>query len=76
MLNGVFHKAVAYLGIAIAPIAIIAMMLYPIVGVAYFWWWLPLLVWLAAAGWTLFRLGGQDAVSAYGPSSELAQNSA
>jgi hypothetical protein len=56
MRKGVFPKSVAYLGIAIAPIAIIALALWPVVGIGYFWWWLFFAVWFIAVGRKLFRL--------------------
>jgi len=58
MLKGVFHKSVAYLGIATCVAAFIGLALWPIVGVAYFWWWLLFFIWFIAVGWKLYRLGG------------------
>lgn len=58
MLKGVFHKSVAYLGIATCVAAFIGLALWPIVGVAYFWWWLLFIIWFIAVGWKLYRLGG------------------
>jgi len=58
MLKGIFHKSIAYLGIATCVAAFIGLALWPIVGVAYFWWWLLFLVWFIAVGWKLYRLGG------------------
>lgn len=57
MLKGVFHKSVAYLGIATFVTAITAMALFPVIGVGYLWWWAILTVWLIAVGWKLFRIG-------------------
>lgn len=57
MLKGVFHKSVAYLGIATCAAAIIGISLWPIVGVGYFWWWIFYLVWFIAVGWKLYQLG-------------------
>lgn len=57
MLKGVFHKSIAYLGIATCAAAFIAMSLWPIVGVNYLWWWIFLFVWLIAVGWKLYQLG-------------------
>jgi hypothetical protein len=57
MLKGIFHKSIAYLGIATCAAAFIAMPLWPIVGVGYFWWWAFFLVWLIAVGWKLYQLG-------------------
>jgi len=59
MLKGVFHKVVAYLGIAAFAAAIIAMVLWPVIGISYFWWWFVFLIWFVAVGWKLFRLGGK-----------------
>ena len=57
MLKGVFHKAVAYLGIATCIGAFVGAALWPVIGVAYFVWWLPFMFWFAAVGWKLYRLG-------------------
>lgn len=57
MLKGVFHKLVAYLGIATCAAAYIGLALWPIVGVAYFWWWFFFVIWFIAVGWKLYRLG-------------------
>jgi hypothetical protein len=70
MLKGVFHRSVAYLGIAIAPAAIIALSLWSILGVAYFWWWLLFAIWFIAVGWKLYRLG-----SGYSPEAETPMKS-
>jgi hypothetical protein len=57
MLKGVFHKAVAYLGIVTAVGAFVGAALWPVIGVTYFIWWLPFMFWFAAVGWKLYRLG-------------------
>lgn len=57
MLKGVFHKTVAYLGLANAPAAIIALMLWPVLGVGYFWWWIFFVIWFTAVGLKLLQLG-------------------
>jgi hypothetical protein len=57
MLKGVFHKSIAYLGIATAVAAIVALALFPVIGLTYFWWWLLFAVWFIAVGWKLCRLG-------------------
>jgi hypothetical protein len=57
MLKGVFHKSIAYLGIITCVAAFIAMPLWPIVGVGYFWWWAFFFVWFLAVGWKLYQLG-------------------
>ncbi|GAB4538761.1 MAG: hypothetical protein Kow0063_26900 [Anaerolineae bacterium] len=58
MLKGVFHKSIAYLGIATCFAAFIGLALWPMVGVSYFWWWLLFVIWFVAVGWKLYRLGG------------------
>lgn len=60
MLKGVFHKYVAWIGIAIAPVAFIGLSLWTIIGVGYFWWWLLFVIWFTAVGWKLYRLGQND----------------
>ncbi len=57
MLKGVFHKSVAYVGMANAPAAIIALALWPILGVGYFWWWGLFVIWFTAVGLKLLQLG-------------------
>jgi hypothetical protein len=57
MLKGVFHKIVAYLGIATCAAALIALALWPILNVAYLWWWVLFVIWFTAVGWKLYRLG-------------------
>lgn len=58
MLKGVFHKAVGYLGIFTFVAAFVGFALWPVIGVAYFFWWLPFMAWYIAVGWKLYRLGG------------------
>ena len=57
MLKGVFNRGIAYLGIVTAPVAFVSLALWPIIGVAYFWWWSLFVLWFLAIGWTLIRLG-------------------
>jgi len=57
MLKGVFPRWVASVGIANAPAAIIALSLWPILGVSYFWWWALFVVWFLAVGFRLYQLG-------------------
>ncbi|MEJ2287056.1 MAG: hypothetical protein P8Y02_00155 [Deinococcales bacterium] len=57
MLRGIFPRAIAYLGIATAVSAFLALSLFGVVGVSYFWWWLLFVFWFVAAGWKLIRLG-------------------
>jgi hypothetical protein len=64
MLKGVFHKSVAYLGMATCVVAFIGLALWPIVGVNYFWWWLLFVIWFIAVGWKLYRLGSSGLLEA------------
>ena len=57
MLKGVFHKSIAYLGIATCAAALIGIALWPVLNVAYFWWWAFFFVWFTAVGWKLYQLG-------------------
>jgi hypothetical protein len=57
MLKGVFRKWIAWLGVATFAAAVTALVLYPVVGLAYFWWWLVFTVWIVAVGVRLIRLG-------------------
>ncbi len=56
MLKGVFHKGVAYLGIATGAIGIISEALRPIIGPGYYIYGLLLPIWFVAVGWKLYRL--------------------
>ena len=57
MLRGVYHRYLAYLGIATCIAALIGISLFPVIGFAYFGWWLLFAVWFIAVGWRLLRLG-------------------
>lgn len=57
MLKGVFNKKVAYLGIFTAISAIVALSLFPIIGIGYFWWWMLFNIWFIAIGIKLYKLG-------------------
>lgn len=57
MLKGVFGKFLAWLGIANLVAALVAMALFPVIGLAYFFWWVFPAVWLVAVGWRLIVLG-------------------
>jgi hypothetical protein len=57
MLRGVFPRGVAYAGLATAAAAAVALSLWPILGMGYFWWWLLFVVWFCGAGWRLYGLG-------------------
>lgn len=60
MLKGVFPKWLGYLGIVTCAAAFVGLALWPVVGIAYFWWWLPFSVWFVAIGVKLIRLGGAE----------------
>jgi hypothetical protein len=57
MLKGVFHKGIGYLGIATCIAAFIALSLWSVLGVNYFWWWLLFFICFTAVGWKLYQLG-------------------
>ncbi len=57
MRKGIFHKGVAYLGMAVFFSAIVALSLWPVIGIGYFWWWLVFAIWFVAVGWRLIQLG-------------------
>jgi len=59
MLRGVFHKSLGYLGIATCIVCFIAVALWPVLNVNYFWWWSLFVVWFTAVGWKLWQLGKQ-----------------
>jgi len=56
MLKGIFNKKLAYLGILTSISAFVALSLFPIIGIGYFWWWLPFNVWFIAVGLKLYKL--------------------
>ncbi len=55
MLKGVFHKAVAYLGIVSGAVGIVCEALRPMIGPGYAVY-LILYIWLIAVGWKLYKL--------------------
>lgn len=57
MLHGVFPRWVGYLGVVTGVIALLAIALHPLLGLAYLLWWVVLIVWLVAVAWYLARLG-------------------
>lgn len=57
MLKGIFNKKVAYLGITTSIVAFLAVALIPLIGMAYFWWWMFFNIWFVAIGWKLYKLG-------------------
>jgi hypothetical protein len=56
MVQGVFHKGIAYVGIVAGVVGIICEALRPVLGPIYSLY-LILLIWFIAVGWTLYRLG-------------------
>ena len=60
MLKGVFSKMVGYIGILTAICAIVALSLFSVIGIGYFWWWIVFNVWFIAVGWKLYRLGSSN----------------
>lgn len=60
MLKGVFHRYVAYLGVATFVAAVIGAALKPLVGAAYLWWWALFLLWYAGVMIKLYRLGWRE----------------
>jgi hypothetical protein len=56
MLKGLFHKSIAYIGMATCVAAFVGVALWSVLYVAYLWWWAPFFVWFAAVGWKLYRL--------------------
>ncbi len=57
MLKGVFRKLEAYLGVFTAISAFVALSLWGVIGLGYFWWWVFFIIWFLIVGWRLFRLG-------------------
>lgn len=57
MLKGIFAKWVAYLGILTSIVACIALALFPLIHIGYFWWWLLFMIWFVAVGLRLFKMG-------------------
>lgn len=57
MLKGVFPRWMALLGITTFVASIVALSLYPVIGLSYFLWWVVFIVWFLAVGWKLYALG-------------------
>ncbi len=57
MLRGVFHKGVAYLGVATGALGVVSEALRPIMGAGYLGYGLLLPAWFLAVGWKLYTLG-------------------
>jgi hypothetical protein len=65
MLNGVFSKGVAYLGIATGAIGIVSEALRDVIGPGYLLFGLLLPAWFIAVGWKLFQLGSGRPIRAH-----------
>ena len=63
MLQGVFHKGVAYLGILTGTLGILSEALRNVIGPAYLLYGLLLPLWFLAVGWTLYQLGARKSTS-------------
>jgi hypothetical protein len=63
MMRSVFHKIIAWLGIITALAAIIALFLYPLMGIGYLWWWGLFMIWFVLVGWKLYILGNNKIYS-------------
>jgi hypothetical protein len=61
MLKGVFPRWVAYVGLANLPACLVALTLWPLIGIGYFWWWVLFVVWFTALGARLIALGRNTA---------------
>lgn len=59
MLEGVFSKGVAYLGIVTGVVGIFSEALRPLIGFAYIVFFVLEVIWLIAVGWRLYRLGSR-----------------
>lgn len=57
MFRGVFHKGVAYVGIATGAIGTVSEALRPVLGAGYLGYGILLPIWFIAVGWKLYRLG-------------------
>jgi hypothetical protein len=57
MAHGAFSRWTAYLGVTTGAIGVVSETFRPVIGIAYAVYGVLLLVWLAAAGWALHRLG-------------------
>ena len=57
MKKGVFHRLIAYLGIATFVASVVGASLKPLLGVTYLWWWLLFIIWLVAVARKLYQLG-------------------
>ena len=60
MLRGVFHRGVAYLGIATGALGVVSEALRPVLGLAYIVYGLLLFAWFIATGWALYRLASDE----------------
>jgi hypothetical protein len=64
MLKGVFHKTVAYLGVATGAIGIVSESLKPVLGIGHIIYGVLLMVWIIAIGWELVRLARTEELAA------------
>lgn len=71
MLRGVFHRSVAYLGIATGAVGIVSEALKPMLGLGYIVYGLLVMVWIIAIGWELLRLARVSEVARWRGSSKL-----
>jgi hypothetical protein len=63
MLQGVFPRGVAYLGIGTGVLGIASEALRPVIEGGYGVYGVLLLVWMGAVGWTLWRIGKRSGVT-------------
>jgi hypothetical protein len=56
MLKGVFNKKLAYLGFFTALSAWVALSLFSVISIGYFWWWLFFMIWFVLVGIRLIQL--------------------
>lgn len=63
MLKGVFHKGIAYLGIATGALGIMSEALRNMLGFGYLVYWVLFVIWFIAVGWKLYRLGSSSSPS-------------
>jgi hypothetical protein len=63
MLEGVFHRSVAYFGIVTGTLGIMSEALRPILGVGYAVYGVLLILWFLVIGWNLYRLAASSSHS-------------
>jgi hypothetical protein len=57
MLKSVFDKKIAFLGIMTCISAFVALALFTVININYFWWWLLFMIWFVAVGLKLYKIG-------------------